>query len=39
MKLLLISCIFALNIFSIKTKELLLVGFRKFTNETKDNKI
>jgi hypothetical protein len=39
MKLLLISCIFALNIFSIKTKELLLVGFRDFKNETKNNKI
>lgn len=39
MKLLLISYIFSLCIFSIKTNDLLLVGFSNFTNKTENSKI
>ena len=39
MKLLLISYIFSLCIFSIKTNDLLLVGFSNFTNKTGTSKI
>ena len=39
MKLLLISYIFSLCIFSIKTNDLLLVGFSNFINKTEESKI
>ena len=39
MKLLLISYIFSLCIFSIKTNDLLLVGFSNFINKTEKSKI